>query len=319
MAGGAGLATLPAAQAVPAAPGAAGTIQTMGGVTRNYQQGGYGPEGVNAKESQFQNPRGLAVRSERGPLHHRRPEQPGPQDRRQRHREPRGRERHHLRSAASQPALPELLHRRRRPGDVSATLNEPHGVAVDSEGNVYIADSQNCVIRKVDTAGIISTYAGTGQRNPNNTKACVKTDGTAGRRGPAHVALDQPKSLFMTQVSGDDTLWIADMGNSQIRKIDVDSATPQNIRVAGSTRAKPYGVAASGDAKDVGVPPPRGRLGRQRRHDLRQRRRQQPDPQDRHAGNVQNGDPQGHRTSPVTLLPPLPATPPCGPRRQQRR
>ena len=60
LAGGTGLATLPAAQAAPAVPGAAGTIQTMGGVTRNYQQGGYGPEGVNAKESQFQNPRGLA-------------------------------------------------------------------------------------------------------------------------------------------------------------------------------------------------------------------------------------------------------------------
>ena len=41
-------------------PGPAGTIQTMGGITRNYQQGGYGPEGVHATESQFQNPRGLA-------------------------------------------------------------------------------------------------------------------------------------------------------------------------------------------------------------------------------------------------------------------
>src|SRR5687768_16002725 len=60
LAGGAGLATMPSAQAAPSVPGPAGTIQTMGGITRNYQQGGYGPEGVNAKESHFQNPRGLA-------------------------------------------------------------------------------------------------------------------------------------------------------------------------------------------------------------------------------------------------------------------
>ena len=47
------------ARAVPSSDGAAGTIRTMGGVTRNFQQGGYGPEGVLASESQFSNPRGL--------------------------------------------------------------------------------------------------------------------------------------------------------------------------------------------------------------------------------------------------------------------
>jgi len=41
----------------------------------------------------------------------------------------------------------------------SALLNEPQGVAVDSSGNVFIADSNNGVIRKVDTSGNISTFA----------------------------------------------------------------------------------------------------------------------------------------------------------------
>ncbi|HEV8624150.1 MAG TPA: hypothetical protein VG034_06815 [Acidimicrobiia bacterium] len=235
---------MPSAQAVPSVPGSAGTIQTMGGITRNYQQGGYGPEGVSAKESQFQNPRGLAF-APNGDLY-----------------------------------VTDALNNRVRKIDgngvvslvagtgtvcstdvpapcytgdnglaTNATLNEPHGVAVDTEGNVYIADSKNCVIRKVDTGGIITTYAGTGARNPANPKACGKTDGTP--NGPVlTVALDQPKSLFMTRVGGDDTLYIADMGNSQIRMIDVDSATPQNIRVAGTSRSKNYGVGAGADALD---------------------------------------------------------------------
>jgi uncharacterized protein (TIGR03437 family) len=42
----------------------------------------------------------------------------------------------------------------------SALLNNPHGVAVDQTGNLYIADTNNFVVRKVDTSGIITTVAG---------------------------------------------------------------------------------------------------------------------------------------------------------------
>ncbi len=250
--GGAGLATMPSAQAAPAVPGPAGTIHTMAGVTRNYQQGGYGNaqglEGGPAKESQFQNPRGLAF-APNGDVY-----VTDALNNRVRKIDANG----IVSLVAGNGTICEkpplnLPYQNCYTGDngqaVNATLNEPHGVAVDSEGNVYIADSKNCAIRKVDTAGIITTYAGTGQRNPANTKACAKTDKTP--NGPVlEVALDQPKSLFMTRQGGDDTLYIADFGNSQIRMIDVDSATPQNIRVAGSTRAKPYGVPANADALD---------------------------------------------------------------------
>ena len=44
----------------------------------------------------------------------------------------------------------------------AAQLNEPHSVAVDGAGNVYIADFENHVIRMIDTNGTISTIAGTG-------------------------------------------------------------------------------------------------------------------------------------------------------------
>ena len=244
LAGGAGLATMPSAQAVPGVPGPAGTIQTMGGITRNYQQGGYGPEGVNAKESQFQNPRGLAF-APNGDLY-----VTDALNNRVRKIDANG-----IVSlvAGTGTVCPTEAPAACYTGDggqaINATLNEPHGIAVDSENNVYISDSKNCVIRKVDTGGIISTYAGTGQRNPANTKACAKTDGTPD--GPVlTVALDQPKSLFMQRSGGVDTLYVADMGNNQIRMIDVDSATPQNKRVAGTSRSRNYGVGAGQDAKD---------------------------------------------------------------------
>jgi sugar lactone lactonase YvrE len=45
---------------------------------------------------------------------------------------------------------------------VNATLNEPKGLAIDAQGNVYIGDTSNARLRKVDTNGIITTIAGPG-------------------------------------------------------------------------------------------------------------------------------------------------------------
>jgi sugar lactone lactonase YvrE len=198
----------------------------MGGVTRHFQQGGYGPEGVLGTESQFQNPRGLNFAPNgdvyvTDALNHR------------------------VRRIDSQGVV-HLVAGNGIPGSagdggdaLAAQLNEPHGVAVDSQGHVYIADSKNCVVRKVDkNTNIITRVAGTGAKNPNG--ACTKTPGTPD--GPAlEIALDQPKSLFMSRDSSGDTLWVTDMGNSQIRKIDVSSPNPKNIRVAGTTRSRHYG------------------------------------------------------------------------------
>ncbi len=243
LAGGAGLAALPSAHAVPAPAVPAGHIKTMGGITRNFVQGGYGPENVLATESQFQNPRGLAFASNgdlyiTDALNHR----------------VRKIDANGVVSLVAGSGVPGYA------GDngdaLAAQLNEPHGVAVDSEGNVYIADSKNCVIRKV-AGGIITAYAGTGAKNPANG-ACTKTqDGIDGPIG--QIALDQPKSLFMHRKGGVDTLWVADMGNSQIRKIDVDSANPTNTRVAGQNRKMHYSDGGqSKDAKEADLRHPEG-------------------------------------------------------------
>jgi hypothetical protein len=233
LAGGAVISALPA-QAVPTVSEptyAKGMIQTMGGATVNFQQGGYGPEDVIATQSQFQNPRGLNFAGN-GDLY-----VTDALNNRVRVIDQAGNV--HLVAGNGTQCLAIASPNPCNQGDgadaKSATLWEPHGVAVDSNNNVYIADSRNCVIRKVDGAGIISTFAGTGERNPNNTANCFHSvSDPATPVAPTSVSLDQPKSLFMTKSGSTDQLWIADMGNSMLRRIDIpQSGNPTMVRVAG--------------------------------------------------------------------------------------
>ena len=85
-----------------------------------------------------------------------------------------------------------------------ARLNEPRDVYKDFSGNVYIADTKNHKIRKVDWSGDISTYAGTGAA------------GYSGDGGSATLAqLNEPLGIFMDFVY----LYIADSKNHRIRGV----------------------------------------------------------------------------------------------------
>lgn len=99
----------------------------------------------------------------------------------------------------------------------AARMSYPSGIAVDAIGNMYIADQRNDRIRKVDTFGVITTYAGTG------------FPGFSGDGGAAISA----KLYHPTRVTLDGTgnLYIADSGNNRIRKVD---ATGNISTVAGN-------------------------------------------------------------------------------------
>ena len=86
----------------------------------------------------------------------------------------------------------------------SASINDPYGVAVDSLGNLYIADSGNERIRKVDLSGIITTLAGTGER------------GRSGDGGPATEAQLVHPTDVATDAAGN--VYIPD--GSRVRKVD---------------------------------------------------------------------------------------------------
>ena len=94
----------------------------------------------------------------------------------------------------------------------SAQLHAPGGIAVDTHGNLYISDRGNHKIRKIDASGIITTFAGTGDRGD------VDKDGDVGDGGPATSAqLFFPDGLA---VHPDGSLYIADSYNNRIRKVD---------------------------------------------------------------------------------------------------
>jgi len=88
----------------------------------------------------------------------------------------------------------------------SAQLNRPLGVAFDTAGNLYIADSLNAVIRKVATDGTITTFAGDGQ-------FLYGGDG-----GPAAAAHLSGAEGVATDSAGN--VYIADWGNNRIRRVN---------------------------------------------------------------------------------------------------
>jgi hypothetical protein len=95
-----------------------------------------------------------------------------------------------------------------------AQLNQPTGVAVDAQGNVYIADSSNNVIRRVDAkTGIITTVAGDFAADKVNDGL----GGFSGDGGPATSAqLNDPQGVA---VDGAGDLFIADTFNNAIRQV----------------------------------------------------------------------------------------------------
>ncbi len=110
----------------------------------------------------------------------------------------------------------------------SAALDRPEGIFVDGSGNIFVADTDNCLIRKV-SGGVITTVAG------STTLPCP---GYSGDGGPATSAqLADPYGVF---VDGSGNIFIADTDNCLIREVSGGTI----MTVAGSTSS---GCGYSGD------------------------------------------------------------------------
>jgi len=116
---------------------------------------------------------------------------------------------------------------------VAASLNMPHEIQFDSAGNLYIAERDNHVVRKVQAkSGVISTFAGTG------------APGFSGDGGPAARAqLRQPHSIA---VDPKGRLLICDIGNHRIRQVDLSSGTIETYGGTGERLPTPDGAPVKG-------------------------------------------------------------------------
>lgn len=114
-----------------------------------------------------------------------------------------------------------------------ASLNMPHELRFDAKGDLYIAERDNHVIRKIDMkTRVITTVAGTG------------TPGFGGDGGPGTKAqLRQPHSLLFDR---DGTLLICDIGNQRIRRLHVDTGVIETYAGTGEAAATPEGAPVRG-------------------------------------------------------------------------
>lgn len=123
-----------------------------------------------------------------------------------------------------------------------AEVYYPTGVAVDSVGNVYIANPYDCDVRKVDTSGIISVYAG--------TRGICSFGGDGGPATAAGAYLSYPYSIA-TDAAGN--LYIGDFNNYRIRKVDIGVNLST---IAGSGTAGYSGDGVSGGATSIAMSNP---------------------------------------------------------------
>ncbi len=104
----------------------------------------------------------------------------------------------------------------------------PYGVALDATGNLYVSDREGDRVWKVDAAGAVTMFAGTGLR------------GFSGEGGPAtQAAISQPEAI-QADTNGD--VYFVDSGNGRIRKVDASG----NIATVAGGGSTPGGCSTNG-------------------------------------------------------------------------
>lgn len=115
----------------------------------------------------------------------------------------------------------------------AGSLNMPHEIAFDRNGNLYVAERDNHVVRKIDAkSGIISTVAGTG------------VAGFGGDGGPA--AQSRLRAPHSIAIGPDGNLMICDVGNHRIRAVSLSSGIINTYSGTGERLPTPDGAPIKG-------------------------------------------------------------------------
>jgi streptogramin lyase len=117
---------------------------------------------------------------------------------------------------------------------LAATFNKPHELRFDRAGDLFVVDMTNHAVRKIDMKlGTISTIAGVGQQA-----------GYSGDGGPATAALLKQPHSIQFDAAGD--LFICDIGNHVIRKVDMKTGTISTFAGVGKAGPTPDGAPIAG-------------------------------------------------------------------------
>jgi streptogramin lyase len=109
----------------------------------------------------------------------------------------------------------------------AASFSWPHGIATDSAGNIYVADSNNNVIRKITPTGLVTTLAG----SPGSAGSADGTGAAARFRFPQGVTTDS-----------DGNVYVVDTGNYTIRKITPSGVVTTVVGTTGISGFVPGGL-----------------------------------------------------------------------------
>jgi sugar lactone lactonase YvrE len=122
--------------------------------------------------------------------------------------------------------------------DTGASFYLPGAIALDTNGNVYVADTYNNMIRKISPAGFVTTLAGKTQRGSTNGKGSA-------------ASFSHPSGITVGPAGN---IYVADIGNNKIRRISPDGVVTNfaGSGVCGSVNGRdtvasfyrPYGIAA---------------------------------------------------------------------------
>ena len=123
-----------------------------------------------------------------------------------------------------------------------ARFNGPGGLAVDSSGNIYVADSFNDTIREISPAGVVTTLAGSAEIDEN-------IDGLALQRA----LLNTQRYRQISTPSG--ILYVADGTNFTVRRIVVAAGTPPTITTQPQSQTVTTGASVTFSVVANGAPP----------------------------------------------------------------
>jgi serine/threonine protein kinase, bacterial len=127
----------------------------------------------------------------------------------------------------------------------NAQFNQPEGIVVDTKGNLFVADTYNFMVRKIDKYGVVSTFAGVGEK-----KGYADGQGkNALFNMPIGIAIDKSDNLFVLDAIYDSS----EQGNSVIRKIDPNANVTTIAGVQGKSGHKDGTLQEAIFNKPVGI------------------------------------------------------------------